>query len=294
MEKTILVTGATGQQGGAVAKHLMKDGWKVRALVRDPNAEKAQKLSKQGAELVKGDLFDKSTLDEAVKGAYGVFSVQNFWLPDVGFEGEITQGKLLADAAKEAGVEHFVYSSVGGAHRGEGQRHFGSKWRIEQYLDEIKIPHTVIRPAAFMDNIEWKRVQISHGEFPSWGIHTNKSTQLIAVDDIGSFAAIMFSDRSKYLGTTLEISGDELTETEQAAVLTKVIGRRVEVGSPEQIEGESDEEHEAGMRFFNGEGYSANIVALRKIHPRLKSLEDYLRASGWENLPVLPMPEGDK
>ncbi|MCH8876743.1 MAG: SDR family NAD(P)-dependent oxidoreductase [Chloroflexi bacterium] len=81
--KVILITGATGQQGGAAAQYLFKDGWAVRALVRDPNKDKAQELAKQGVEFVQGDLYDRASLDDALRGAYGAFSVQNYWLPDV-------------------------------------------------------------------------------------------------------------------------------------------------------------------------------------------------------------------
>ena len=139
-EKTILVTGATGQQGGAVTRSLLNDGWKVRLLVRDPNKESAQEFAKQGAELVKGDLYDRASVDAALKGVYGVFSLQNYWLKDVGYDGEIKQAKLLADASKAAGVQHFVYSSVGAAHRGMGQKHFEVKWLGEQYLQTLGVP----------------------------------------------------------------------------------------------------------------------------------------------------------
>ena len=290
---TILVVGATGQQGGAVATHLLKDGWDVRALVRDPNKEQAQALLSQGVQLVQGDLYDRASLERAVDGVYGVFSVQNYWLPDVGYDGEIKQGRLLADAAKGADVEHFVYSSVGAAHRGMGQRHFESKWNIERYLEELGLPHTIVRPVAFMDNLEWARAGISNGSFSSWGVREDKRTQLIAVDDIGAIVAVVFSDRPRFLGRTLEIAGDELTELEQAEALTKVIGRPVKLEPQQQPEGGAvDEEQLSGARFFNGEGYSADIAAVRKIHPGLQTLEQYLRKAGWEDLPVLPMPEG--
>ncbi len=173
-DKIILVTGATGQQGGAVARHLLEEGWKVRALVRDPKKDTAQALAKQGAELVQGDLYDSASLDKALEGMYGAFSVQNFWLPDVGYEGEIKQGKLFANAANEAGIQHFVYSSVGAAHRGMGQKHFESKWIIEQYVKELGLPHTILRPAAFMDNLNWQRVEISNGTYRGFGVATDK------------------------------------------------------------------------------------------------------------------------
>jgi uncharacterized protein YbjT (DUF2867 family) len=291
--KVILVTGATGKQGGAVAGHLLNDGWKVRALVRDPDKEKAQELRKQGAEVVQGDLYDRASLDGALRGVYGAFSVQNFWLPDVGYEGEIKQGELLADAAKEAGVQHFVYSSVGAAHRGMGQKHFESKRIIEQYLEGIDLPHTIVRPVAFMDNIEWNRAQISNGMLPSMGVRSDKRTQLIAVDDIGAIITIVFSNRLGYLGRTLEIAGDELTESEKAETLSKVVGHHVKLVQPQMPEGYTpDDEEIAGARFFNGEAYTADIDAVRKIHPGLRSFEQYLHQEGWEDLTVLPMPKG--
>src|SRR5919202_4995459 len=203
-ERTILVTGATGQQGGAVVKGLLKDGaYRVRALVREPNKPQAQALAAQGVELVKGDLYDRTSLDAALQGAYGVFHVQNFWLPDVGFEGEVRQGKNLADAAKAADVKHFVYSSVGAADRGEGQAHFESKWQIEQHIEQLDLPYTILRPVAFMDNYNWTRPQITNGTFTGWGLRPDKTLQLIAVDDIGAFARLAFDHPEQYLGQTI-------------------------------------------------------------------------------------------
>ncbi|NTU62699.1 MAG: NmrA/HSCARG family protein, partial [Chloroflexi bacterium] len=168
-DKLILVSGATGQQGGATARHLLAKGFKVRALTRDAKSDKTQALSAQGAEIVQGNLEDRAALDQALKGVYGVFSVQNFWLPEVGFDGEIKQGKLLADAAKAATVKHFVYSSVGAAHRGMGQQHFESKWQIEQYVQALGLPYTILRPVAFMENYNWQRAAISNGTFTGFG-----------------------------------------------------------------------------------------------------------------------------
>ena len=243
-DKIVLVTGGTGKQGGAVLRHLLSDGWKVRALIRDPDKESAQALLQQGAELFKGDLFDKSSLDRAMDGAYGVFGVQNFWLPDVGFDGEVKQGTLLADAAKEAAADHFVYSSVGAAHRGMGQRHFESKWIIERHIQKIGIPYTIVRPVAFMDNVEWTRPAVSNGTFQSWGIRPDKRSQLIAVEDIGTIVAIVFSHYQEYLSKTMEIAGDELTEFEQTEILARVIGRPVELAKPQMQEGASPNEEQ--------------------------------------------------
>ena len=288
----IAVTGATGQQGRAVAKKLLEDGWKIRALTRDPNKPAAQELKSLGVEILPGDMDNRAELDVAFEGAYGVFSVQNFWLPNVGFEGEVRQGTAVADAAKTAGVQHLVYSSVGSAHRGLGQKHFESKWIIEQYIHGLDIPYTILRPVAFMENYNWSRAPILNGAFIGMGVRPEKGLQLIAVEDIGVFAALVFANRNQYLGRTLELAGDELTELQIADTFTKVIGRPVTLNLPTREGGRQPEEEMIAMfNFFNGQGYDADIPALRKLHPGLLNLEQYLRKNGWENQQPIPIPE---
>jgi uncharacterized protein YbjT (DUF2867 family) len=290
--KLIAVTGATGQQGGAVARKLLADGWKVRALTRDLNKPAAQELASFGAEVVAGDMENRAELDAAFKGAYGVFSVQNFWLPNVGFEGEVRQGKNVADAAKEAGVGHLVYSSVGAAHRGMGQKHFESKWIIEQHIHSLNIPYTILRPAAFFENFNWERAAILNGTFNALGLRPEKERQLIAVEDIGVFAELAFANPEEYGGKTIELAGDALTESQLADTFAKVIGRPVKLAIPAGGSGRRpDEEMTAMFNFFNGEAYHADIPALRKLHPGLLTLEQYLRKNGWENAEPIPMPE---
>src|SRR5262252_1126787 len=114
-DKTILVTGTTGRQGGSVINHMLAKGWRLRALTRYPANAVAQQLANRGIEVVQGDLEDPASLEHAARGAYGVYSVQDFWA--VGARREVQQGKNLAEAAKKAGVAHFVYSSVGGVER---------------------------------------------------------------------------------------------------------------------------------------------------------------------------------
>ena len=290
-DKIIAVAGATGQQGGAVARKLLADGWKVRALTRDPNRSAAQALAEAGAELVAGDMDSRSELDAAFQGVYGVFSVQNFWLPNVGYEGEIRQGKNVADAANAAGIQHLVYSSVGAAHRGMGQKHFESKWIIEQYIQTLNIPYTILRPAAFFENFNWERPAISNGILNALGMRPEKERQLIAVEDIAVFAALAFENRTEYLGRTIELAGDALTESQIADTFAQVIGRSVNLTMPSGGGRRSEEEMEAMFNFFNGEGYDADIAALRKLHPGLLTLEQYLRKNGWENQQPIPMPE---
>ena len=290
--KVIAVTGATGQQGGAVARKLLSEGWKVRALTRDLEKPQAQELASLGAELVAGDMENRSELEAALDGAYGVFSVQNFWLPNVGFEGEIRQGKLVADAAKVAGVQHLVYSSVGAAHRGMGQKHFESKWIIEQYIHSLDIPYTILRPVAFFENFNWERAAILNGTFNALGLRPEKERQLIAVEDIAAFVALAFGNPEQYLGKTIELAGDALTESQIADTFAKVIGRPVQLTIPAGGNGRrSDEEMTAMFKFFNGEAYDADIAALRRLHPGLLRFEEHLRKNGWENAEPIPMPE---
>lgn len=290
--KIIAVTGATGQQGGAVARKLLADGWKVRALTRDVNKPAARELKALGAEIVAGDMDNRAELDAAFKDAYGVFSVQNFWLPTVGFDGEVKQGKLVADAAKAAGVQHLVFSSVGSAHRGMGQKHFESKWLIEQYIHTLDIPYTILRPVFFMDNYNWSRAYILSGVFTGIGLRPEKGFQSIAVEDIAVFVALALANSKSYLGKTIELAGDELTESQIADTFTKVIGRPVTLAAPNAGAGRrSEEEMIAMFNFFNGQGYDADIAALRSLHPGLLNLESYLRKNGWENQQPIPIPE---
>lgn len=289
--KIILVTGATGQQGGAAARHLLANGWQVRALTRDPNKPAAQTLAQAGADIVTGDHEDRAALDAALKGVYGVFSVQNFWLPGVGPEGEIRQGKLIANAAKAANVQHFVYTSVGGAERNSGIPHFESKWQIEQHIRALGLPATILRPVAFMDNYNWGRAAILNGTFFGLGLHPDKPIQIIAVDDIGAITAIAFERPQEFTGKAIEIAGDELTEPQIADIFSRVIGRPVQVGQM-QWDGAPDPEAMKMGQWFNEKGYEADIAAVRKLHPGLKNLERWLRETGWENAEPIPQLEG--
>jgi uncharacterized protein YbjT (DUF2867 family) len=291
-DKIIAVTGATGLQGGKVAMRLLAQGWKVRALTRDVNKPAAKELEAAGAEILPGNMDKSAELDAAFKGAYGVFSVQNYWLPTVGYNSEIVQGKTVADAARAAGVQHLVYSSVGAAHRGMGQKHFASKWTIEQHIHKLGVPYTILRPVAFMENYNWARPYILNGTFQGRGLPAGKTTQLVATDDIGVFAELAFAQPEQFLGKTIELAGDELTEAQIVQVFTKVIGRPVKLaGGQRPRMAATDEEQQAMSDFYNGTGYDADIPALRKIYPGLQTLEQFLRRNGWENAQPEPIPE---
>lgn len=275
-DKIILVTGATGQQGGATARHLLAQGWQVRALVRDPNTAAAQALSAKGAELVKGDLDNRSSLDRALTGVYGVFSVQTFMGPE-GPVGEARQGKALANAAKAAGVQHFVYSSVGGADRKSGLPHFESKWQIEQHVRELGLPATILRPVFFMENLRSPWMGPRDGVL-AVALRPTTSLQMIAVDDIGAFAALAFARPAEFMGKAIEIAGDAQTGPQVAETMARVTGQPVRfVELPlEQVRSFNTEMADM-MAWFNDHGYNADIPALRKLLPGLLTLEQFLR-----------------
>jgi len=289
--KIIVVTGATGQQGGAAARHLLAKGWQVRGLTRDLDKPAARALAAAGAEMVQADNDDRASLERAMQGAYGACSVQNFWIPGVGAEGEVRQGKNAADAASAVGIRHFVYTSVGAAHRGMGQAHFDSKWEIERYIQSLGLPYTILRPAFFMENYNWQRAAITNGTITGMGLSPEKTFQMITADDIGAIAELVFADPEQYLGQTLELAGDALTEPQVAASFARVIGRPVRLERPSLPEGtQPDPEQAAMFRFFSGQGYAANIPAVRQIHPGLRTFEHWLREYGWENAEPEPMP----
>jgi uncharacterized protein YbjT (DUF2867 family) len=275
-DKIILVTGATGQQGGATARHLLEQGWRVRALVRDPNTAAAQALSAKGAELVQGDLDNRSSLDRALTGVYGVFSVQTFMGPE-GPVGEARQGKALANAAKAAGVQHFVYSSVGGADRKSGLPHFESKWQIEQHVRELGLPATILRPVFFMENLRSPWMGPRDGVL-AVALRPTTSLQMIAVDDIGAFAALAFARPAEFMGKAIEIAGDAQTGPQVAETMARVTGQPVRfVELPlEQVRSFNTEMADM-MAWFNDHGYNADIPALRKLLPGLLTFEQFLR-----------------
>src|SRR5919201_6651814 len=142
-ERVIVVTGATGRQGGAVVRHLLQDGWHVRALTRKPASPKAQSLATHGAELVAGDMGNRASLVNAFHGAYGIYSVQNPMIS--GPEAEVRQGKLVADVAKEVGVQTLVYGSAGTGHTATRIGSWESKLQVEAHMRAIDLPVTVLR-----------------------------------------------------------------------------------------------------------------------------------------------------
>ncbi|TGA96054.1 NmrA/HSCARG family protein [Streptomyces sp. MZ04] len=293
MDSIVLVTGATGLQGGATARHLLAGGWRVRALVRDAKTPAARELARGGAELAVGDMTDGASLKAAMRGVQGVFSVQ----PTAGYPGtppeftvsdEIRMGRNVADAAADEGVRHVVYASVGGAERSSGIRRWESKWRIEQYMAALGLPVTVLRPVRFMENQSHPALGVRDGVL-SDVIKPHVPVQLIAAGDIGAFAALAFADPARHLGRALEIAGDELTFPQITEAISRATGRRVTYRPiPREALGQADPDALAGYEFANHRGgWQADIPELRRLHPDLMDFDTWLRTEGVERFAAL-------
>jgi uncharacterized protein YbjT (DUF2867 family) len=266
-KRLILVTGATGKQGGAVIKHLRKKGFAVRALTRNPDKPEARALINQtGIEVALGDLEDKPSLLRALEDVYGVFAVQTPY--EGGVDAEIRQGIALVDAAHSSDIEHFVYSSVGSADQKTGIPHFDSKWKIEEHLRGTGMPYTIVRPVYFMENWLTMQEQITQRKVVL-PLTPETILQQVAVDDIGAFAAIAFEHPGKWQGTATELAGDEAFMDQIAQTLH---------ASYSQLPWEDFEKHVGHemavmFRWFQDVGYHADVAALRQQMPDLMSFE---------------------
>lgn len=278
--KIVLVTGATGTQGGAVARELIKRGYIVRGLTRNTESAGAKAMSNLGAEMVRGDFDDAASLASAMDGVYGVFVVTNFW--EHGYDKEVQHGKQLTEAALTANVEHLVFTSVAGADANTGIPHFESKGEVEMYLRGSGINFSIVRPVEFMDNVRYARENILSGTYLD-PRDPSKSHQWIAASDIGFFVGEAFDDPDGWIGRTLEIAGDQLTIEEFVDVLSRTIG--VEVNhqqlSWDAYQEQNGEEMTEMLRWFNEGGYNVDISALRSQYPNLLTYQEYLQSVDW-------------
>jgi uncharacterized protein YbjT (DUF2867 family) len=276
--RLILVTGATGHQGGASLRHLRERGFPVRVLVRNPDDPKARALLGHGAEVARGDLEDQDSLVRALDGAYGVHSVQNWRGSDI--EGEIRQGTHLADAAKRSGTSQFVYSSVASADQQTGIPHFDSKFRIEEHIRGTGMRFTIVRPAFFMENWLAMRQAIEDGTL-SLPLKSETRLQMIAVDDIGGVVAMAMEHPGKWQDGVVELAGDELSMAELAQAFTRAAGREVRYQQMpwDQFEAHAGRETAKMFHWFEDTGYHIDISAVRQAYPKLTSFDHWLNST---------------
>jgi uncharacterized protein YbjT (DUF2867 family) len=229
--KTILVTGATGAQGGGVVRHLLKGGkFKVRCLTRDPESEKARALAQTGAEPVRGDLSDAESLRAALAGCYGVFGVTNFWEH---FEKEFDHGKNLIDAVKDAGIEHFVFSTLPYAHKLSDWKlevpHFDLKAKLEEYARSLKLPTTYAHVAFYYENFLYffpPKLQ-EDGSFMFGFPQGETPLAAVGVEDVGGVVAEVFERPGEFRDKTVGIVGDDLPCSQYAGIMSRVLGKKL-------------------------------------------------------------------
>jgi len=258
--RIVLITGATGKQGGAIVRHLAGHGFTIRAMTRKTDSDAAKALAALGAQVVQGDLDNAGSLETALKGAWGAFAVQNTW--EAGVEGEEEQGKRFATLARKAGIQHFVYSSVGSAQRKTGIPHFDNKWRIEETIRGLGFPSRVIlRPVFFMENLTspW----FLNGDKLCAAMDPKTSLQMIAVDDIGKYGAMAFTQASKLNGREIDIAGDAVTMPRAAEILSRALGRKLEfLRVPIEEVRKNSQDMALMLEWFDRVGYNADIAGL--------------------------------
>jgi len=280
---TVFVTGATGNQGGAVIDHLLasETDFDVLGLTRDTSSDAASALESRGVEMVEGDLNDPDSLRPHVAAADAVFAVTNFWTQ--GYDAQVQQGKNIADVSAEEGVEQFVFSGVGSHHEDTGVPHFDSAWEIEQHAASLDLPMTVLQPVFFFQNFEAFVEDILAGTI-ALPLAEDVSLQMVDVDDVGHAAATAFERPDAFVGDRVALAGDELTLEETAEVLSDVTGVDVDpVHVPIEDAYESfGEEFTVMCEWFNEVGYSADIDANEGTFGfEFTTLSEYLERHDW-------------
>jgi uncharacterized protein YbjT (DUF2867 family) len=297
--KTIVVCGATGNQGGAAVERLLASGkWNVAALSRNVASERAQDLKRKGVEIRQGDLLDAPSLRKAFHNVYGVFGVTQPFSPDykkVNTEAEIVQGRNIVDGCAASGVKHLVLSTV--MHFGKGRMgvpHVDSKMVIEEYAVKSGVPCTFLRPSSFMDNIGVPFFPVKKGSVRGF-IDGDAKVPYISCNDIGAFAALAFERPEEYIGKEIALVSDFVSGEELVQTLSKLRnGERFKYKTlPRFI-----------MRIFAKEFYAMRVAfekwgrppypkeileamsECKRMHPDVLSVEQYLKAQGYQTKPL--------
>ena len=279
----VLVAGATGRLGGPLAGRLIDRGHRVRALTRDPGSAAAGRLRQLGAHIVAGDLDDPPSLHRAAARADAVF-VLSTPHHGTGPAAEARQAISLADAAVAAGAGYLVYASAAGALQARGVPMLDSKRRVEEHLAALPVPHAVIAPAYFMDNLDypWNRAVLRTGQWPI-PLPPDRPVQLIPAIDMARFAALVIERPGDFAGRRVELASDEVTGPEAAGILSDVLGRPI--AHPEAMPAPL-----APMapffRWLADTGFHADIRQLRTRYPAIgwHTLQQWAATHDWADL----------
>jgi uncharacterized protein YbjT (DUF2867 family) len=280
---TVVVTGSTGKQGGAVARGLLERGHKVRAVTRDPNSSQAKSLANAGAALVAASLEDTAAIMKALEGATSLFAMTT---PFGGTDTEIRQGVAAADAAKAAGV-HLVFTSVGSANRQTGIPHFDSKYEVEKHIAKVGVRATILAPVSFMENLYFAKEQLAKGTYAA-ALPPTRALAQVAVVDIGAVAVRVLEDAGRFTGKRFDLASDELTGNDALAILSRVTGRPFDYYQiPLDVIRQRMGEDAAKMYdWLDRVGYTADRPALRREFPdvALHDFESWAKTQDWNAL----------
>jgi uncharacterized protein YbjT (DUF2867 family) len=281
---TVVVTGSTGKQGGAVARGLLDHGHEIRAVTRDPTSPQAKSLANAGATLVAASLEDTAAITKALEGATSLFAMTTPF--GVGTDAETRQGIAAANAAKAAGV-HLVFTSVNSANRQTGVPHFDSKYEVEKHIAKIGVRATILAPAFFMENLYFGKEQLAKGIYALALPSTRKLAQ-IGVADIGAVAVRVLEDAGRFTGKRFDLASDDLTGKDIVAILSRVTGRsfayyQVPLDVIRQGMGEDGVKM---YEWFDRVGYTVDRVALKREFPDVafQDFESWAKTQDWNAL----------
>jgi uncharacterized protein YbjT (DUF2867 family) len=312
-KKIIAVVGATGAQGGGLVRAILADptsGFAVRAITRNPESEKGQALRNAGAEVVKGDIDDEGSIERAFQGAYGVFALTNFW-EHFSPERELAQARNMARAAKSAGVQHVIWSTLEDTREWvplEDDRmptlqgkykvpHFDAKGEADGIFRDAGVPTTWLLTSFYWDNLIYFGAGPQRGPDGTLALvypMDDKKLPGIAAEDIGKSAYAIFKRGREFIGKKVGIAGEHLTGQQMADALTRALGQEVrytnvppevyrsfgfpgadDLGNMFQFKRDFNE-------YFCG---ARNLAFTRSLNPQLQTFEQWL-AVHKEQIPI--------
>jgi uncharacterized protein YbjT (DUF2867 family) len=284
-QRTYFVAGATGKQGGAVARQLLARGHRVRVYTRNPGGAEARLLQRLGAELCPGGFDDAVPLERALRGCDGAFGMSAF--TEAGVEAEVRRGRCLVDAVRRTGVPHLVYSSMAGADRTTGVAHIDSKFQLERHLAHAGVPYTILAPVFFMEN--WLSIlpgAVARGTL-SYPLPAHRTLQMVAVDDVAAFARMALERSAELENRRVEIAGEALTMERIARVLGDAVRRPLRYDAvPLEAVWARNEELGRLCAWLDWDGTWVDVERLRARYRDLgwTSLETWARRQDWDTL----------
>lgn len=282
----ILVTGATGHQGGSVLRHLKARGHRLRALVRDKSSPGARALQGLGVEVFQGRFEDAPAVEQAAHYVDAAFLMGTPF--QLGADAERAQGIAAIDALRAADVPYILYSSVASAQQHTGIPHFDSKFGVEHHLRSSGTPFAIVAPVAFMENViaPYSLPGLRQGQI-GFGLPPDKPLQMVALDDLGAFDTVVLENPTRFRGQRVEIASDEVTGLREAEILSQRTGRSVRYAQiPMEAIRQQSEDSARMAEWMSHHGYTVDIERLRRDYPDVgwHRFEEWVGEQDWPRL----------